>query len=93
MNGYSTGNHHMHEEITEPIVLVILKNACFLIHALLPRDLKAQGSEKSEVVPRAVKSARYHALLTKSSKTRPTKARDIPHFFRPKVRDIPSFLV
>jgi hypothetical protein len=28
---------------TEPIVLVILKSACFLIHALSPRDLKARG--------------------------------------------------
>jgi hypothetical protein len=28
---------------SEPIVLVILKSACFLIHALLPRDLKARG--------------------------------------------------
>jgi hypothetical protein len=27
----------------EPIVLVILKSVCFLIHALLPRDLKALG--------------------------------------------------
>jgi hypothetical protein len=26
-----------------PIVLVIWKSACFLIHALLPRDLKARG--------------------------------------------------
>jgi hypothetical protein len=34
--------------------------------------LKSAGSEKREVEPRAVKSARYHALLTKLSKTRPT---------------------
>jgi hypothetical protein len=27
---------------TVPIVLVILKSACFLNHALLPRDLKAR---------------------------------------------------
>jgi hypothetical protein len=56
---------------TEPIVLVILKSACFLIHTLLPRDLLAQGlksarSEKREVLPRAVKSARYPVLLGKS---------------------------
>jgi hypothetical protein len=31
------------ENVPEPIVLVILKSACFLIHALLPRDLKARG--------------------------------------------------
>jgi hypothetical protein len=59
------------EQIPEPIVLVILKSACFLIHALLPRDLKARGlksagPEKSEVVPHAVKCARYPALLGKS---------------------------
>jgi hypothetical protein len=85
--------------------LVILKSACFLIHALLPRDLKAQGlksaeSEKREVVPRAVKSARYPALLGKSrtfdkivQNYTNFKAQDIPHFFRPKVWDIPRFLV
>jgi hypothetical protein len=85
--------------------LVILKSACFLIHALLPRDLKVRGlnsagSEKREVVPRAVKSARYPALLGKSrtfdkigKNFTNLKARDIPHFFRPKVRDIPRLLV
>jgi hypothetical protein len=57
--------------LPEPIVLVILKSACFLIHALIPRDLKARGLksagyEKREVVPRAVKSARYPALLGKA---------------------------
>jgi hypothetical protein len=57
--------------IAEPIVLVILKSACFLIHALIPRDLKARGLksagyEKREVVPHAVKSARYPALLRKA---------------------------
>jgi hypothetical protein len=85
--------------------LVILKSACFLIHALLPRDLKARGlksagSEKREVVPRAVKSARYPALLGKArtfdkivQNQSNLKTRDIQHFFRPKVRDIPRFLV
>jgi hypothetical protein len=58
-------------QVPEPIVLVILKSACFLIHALLPRDLKVRGlksagSEKREVVPRAVKSARYPELLVKA---------------------------
>jgi hypothetical protein len=56
---------------SEPIVLVILKSTCFLIHALIPRDLKARGLksagyEKREVGPRAVKSARYPALLGKA---------------------------
>jgi hypothetical protein len=33
----------------EPIVLVILKSACFLNHALLPRDFYLAGSEKRDV--------------------------------------------
>jgi hypothetical protein len=47
--------------------------------------IKSLGSscicEKREVVPRAVKSARYPALLTKSSKTRPTLKRGISRTF------------
>jgi hypothetical protein len=43
--GFSTNASTV--QYTEPIVLVILKSACFLIHALLPRDLKARGLKKS----------------------------------------------
>jgi hypothetical protein len=55
------------QENAELIVLVILKSACFLIHAHLHRDLKARDLQKREVVPvpRAVKSARHPALLGK----------------------------
>jgi hypothetical protein len=53
-----------------------------------------------EAVPGAVKSARYLALLGKSrtfdkivQNLTSLKVWDIPHFFRPKVRDISRFLV
>jgi hypothetical protein len=57
-----TGNtdtlKYQKEKNTEPIVLVIMKSACFLIHALLPRDLKARGLKSAGLKARGSTSRR-----------------------------------